>query len=199
MAHPTRLTREESQALTRSRLLAAAKLLFGRDGYAATSVERITETAGYSKGAAYSNFESKEAIFLEVLEQQGQESLDALAAAIRAAPDRVTACEALVDWADDRSRSGGWALTILEHARHAGRGSDALRRQEKVIHQHWSQLGEALHDRFPGLRAQSDALTLGALLHEIAYAPAMTVMDVPTSGDLMRLAAPSLLAAAGDR
>ena len=71
-----RLSRVESQALTRARLLDAAQDLFRREGYATTSVDRIAEAAGYSKGAFYSNFEGKEAIFLAVLDAQSQESLD---------------------------------------------------------------------------------------------------------------------------
>lgn len=59
-----RLTREESQAQTRGRLLDAARTVFAGRGYHGASVEEIAEEAGYSKGAVYSNFESKEEIFL---------------------------------------------------------------------------------------------------------------------------------------
>src|SRR5882757_2337034 len=64
----TRLTRPESQARTRAELIATARDLFLSDGYAATSLERVAEAAGYSKGAVYSNFTGKKEICLEVLE-----------------------------------------------------------------------------------------------------------------------------------
>jgi AcrR family transcriptional regulator len=51
-----RLTREESQALTRERILQAAGDVVARDGYDGASVDRIADAAGYSKGAFYSNF-----------------------------------------------------------------------------------------------------------------------------------------------
>ena len=181
-----RLTREESRAVTRGRLLASAKLLFRRDGYATTAVERIADQAGYSKGAVYSNFESKEAIFLAVLEAQGRESLDELLAQIGGAPDWTDVVELLAGWADERSRSGSWALTILEHARYAAAGAPSLRRQEEILRGHWCQLGEGLLARLPGITVGAE--TLGALLHEIAYAPAMTFMRRPTAGELMRVA-----------
>lgn len=187
-----RLSRIEAQALTRERLLAAAHELFRRDGYAATSVERIAAAAGYSKGAVYSNFENKEAIFLAVLDAQGQESLDELLEAIDRAADGAAVIGLLVGWAEERSRSGGWSLTILEHARSAGACSGSLARQEAIIRRHWHRLGERLLRRFPGVAA--DAETLGALLHEIAYAPAMTFVARPGAGDLMRLATTPLLA-----
>ncbi len=63
-----RLTRADSQAVTRERLLQSAKTLFISDGYVATSVERIADAAGFSKGAVYSNFDSKEALFLVLVE-----------------------------------------------------------------------------------------------------------------------------------
>jgi AcrR family transcriptional regulator len=65
-----RLTREESRQQTRTRLLDAAVQVFSRRGYQAATVDEIAEAAGYSKGAVYSNFSSKEELFLELLDQR---------------------------------------------------------------------------------------------------------------------------------
>ncbi|MGI4878908.1 MAG: TetR/AcrR family transcriptional regulator [Janthinobacterium lividum] len=181
-----RLSREESRARTRELLLAAAMQAFGRDGYAVTSVEKIADAAGFSKGALYSNFDSKEAIFLAVLDRQGQESVDHLLTAINDACDAAAIVELLAVWADERSQSGIWSLTILEHARTAGADAPSLARQREILRGHWRQLGERVAARLPGMTA--DGETIGALLHEIAYAPALTFMKRPTAGDLMRLA-----------
>lgn len=62
-----RLTREQSRQITRERLLDAAQDVFAREGYTAASCEQIAEHAEFSKGAIYSNFEGKEALFLELL------------------------------------------------------------------------------------------------------------------------------------
>jgi AcrR family transcriptional regulator len=64
-----RYTRDESKARTRAELLRAANRLFLRDGYVATSLVAIAEEAGLTKGAVYSNFESKEDLFLAVLQE----------------------------------------------------------------------------------------------------------------------------------
>jgi AcrR family transcriptional regulator len=61
-----RLSREESQVQTRARLLQAARAVFARRGYGGASVDEIAAEAGYSKGAVYSNFTSKEDLFLEL-------------------------------------------------------------------------------------------------------------------------------------
>ena len=62
-----RLTREDSQDLTRQRLLDAAQKLFARKGLDKTSVEDIAEAAGYTRGAFYSNFKTKGDLFIELL------------------------------------------------------------------------------------------------------------------------------------
>lgn len=64
-----RLTRGESKARTRAELLRAANRLFLRDGYVATSLATIAEEAALTKGAVYSNFASKEDLFLALLEE----------------------------------------------------------------------------------------------------------------------------------
>ena len=68
MAKKRRLTREESKAQTRAQLLHAANRLFLRKGFVATSLAEIAEEAALTKGAVYSNFASKEDLFLALLE-----------------------------------------------------------------------------------------------------------------------------------
>jgi AcrR family transcriptional regulator len=65
-----RLTREEARGRTRRAILAAARALFTEHGYRGASLDDIAETAGYSKGAVYSNWPSKEALFLELLDEE---------------------------------------------------------------------------------------------------------------------------------
>src|SRR5579859_7400566 len=62
-----RLTREDSRDQTTQRLLDAAQKLIARKGLSAASVEDIAEAAGYTRGAFYSNFNSKGDLFIELL------------------------------------------------------------------------------------------------------------------------------------
>ena len=62
-----RLTREESRALTRARLLESAQALFAVRGFEGTTVDDIARDAGYTRGAFYSNFANKEAIMSELI------------------------------------------------------------------------------------------------------------------------------------
>jgi AcrR family transcriptional regulator len=58
----------ERLEVTRSAIVQAASELFGRQGYAATSVDEIAAAAGVAKGAVYHHFASKERLFEPVLE-----------------------------------------------------------------------------------------------------------------------------------
>ncbi len=81
-AHATRLTREQSRANTRERLLAAARRVFARSGFHGASVEEIASEAGFSTGALYSNFEGKEDLFLALMDREIDEHASEIARAV---------------------------------------------------------------------------------------------------------------------
>jgi AcrR family transcriptional regulator len=62
-----RLTRAQQQERTRAAVLAAARQEFAERGYAEAKVDRIAERAELTRGAVYSNFPSKRALYLAVL------------------------------------------------------------------------------------------------------------------------------------
>jgi AcrR family transcriptional regulator len=64
-----RLTRDESRGITIEKLKAAALTEFARLGYAGASVDRICEAAGYSRGAFYANYNTKQDLLLDLLNQ----------------------------------------------------------------------------------------------------------------------------------
>lgn len=69
-----RLSRKESRALTREKVLNAAQEAFAARGYDATTVEEIAEAAGYSIGAVYSNFSSKAQLLSAVVARRDEAS-----------------------------------------------------------------------------------------------------------------------------
>ena len=62
-----RLSQQERKDLTRQRLRVAALSEFSKCGLVASSIDRITLAAGYSRGAFYANYRSKSEIALELL------------------------------------------------------------------------------------------------------------------------------------
>jgi AcrR family transcriptional regulator len=64
-----RLSGQQARTLaTRRRLLTAAEKTFARDGFEAARLEDIARLAGYTRGAFYAHFRSKEEIFFALLE-----------------------------------------------------------------------------------------------------------------------------------
>src|SRR4029453_13277438 len=65
-----RLTRAERQHQTRARLLDSAGQVSAGRGFHAATVDEVAEAAGYTKGAVYSNFATKDELFLALLDQR---------------------------------------------------------------------------------------------------------------------------------
>ena len=78
-----RMTREQSRANTRERLLRAARSVFARNGFHGASVEEIASEAGFSTGALYSNFTGKEDLFLVLMEREIDEYAREISDAVR--------------------------------------------------------------------------------------------------------------------
>jgi AcrR family transcriptional regulator len=85
-AATSRMTREQSKANTRERLLDAARSAFASSGFHGASVEEIASSAGFSTGALYSNFDGKEDLFLALMEREITEHSREIAAAVATRP-----------------------------------------------------------------------------------------------------------------
>lgn len=84
----TSLDRFEQRKLTRAKLIDAALQLFSTSGYEHATVDDISQAAGYSKGAYYFHFSTKDDILLELLRiwtEDRTRALDASADDLRAA------------------------------------------------------------------------------------------------------------------
>ncbi|WP_411080772.1 TetR family transcriptional regulator [Streptomyces sp. cmx-18-6] len=70
-----RLTRAQQQERTRGVVLVAARQEFAEYGYAEAKVDRIAERAELTRGAVYSNFTGKRALYLAVLADAAEQAL----------------------------------------------------------------------------------------------------------------------------
>jgi len=64
------LTPERRRAMTRQHLLDAAAIVFARNGFHGSTLDEVAATAGFSKGAVYSNFKNKDDLFLELFHER---------------------------------------------------------------------------------------------------------------------------------
>ena len=65
-----KLTPERRRELTRTTLIDAAADVFAKRGFHSASLEEIAETAGFTRGAIYKNFDNKEELFFDVIERR---------------------------------------------------------------------------------------------------------------------------------
>ncbi|MFM0730496.1 helix-turn-helix domain containing protein [Paraburkholderia sediminicola] len=112
---PPRLSREESRLQTRAHLLAAAKRLFVERGFGATSLRDIAAEAGYTQGAFYSNFASKEKLFVELMRERSKTQVTDIARALSdpsaSADDILSALEI---WAQTLDAEPEWSVLGVE-------------------------------------------------------------------------------------
>lgn len=90
---PERLSHARRKEQTRERLYGAARTKFLEKGFAATSVEDIVEAAGYTRGAFYSNFRSKQDLLMELLRRDAEQAQAELRAIFQegGTPEQATA------------------------------------------------------------------------------------------------------------
>lgn len=109
-----RLSRKESQEATRDRLRDAAASEFARRGVSAASIDTIAETAGFSRGAFYSNYACKHDLLLELLEREQKRELLAWRDMIEHAVSLDAALPALADRFDAFLAAGQAGLLATE-------------------------------------------------------------------------------------
>ncbi len=98
-----RKPRSQMIAETRTKLIAAARAAFGTVGYAETSMDDLTASAGLTRGALYHHFGDKKGLLAAVVEQIDGEMDQRLATIAAQAPDAWTAlrgrCRAYLEMA----------------------------------------------------------------------------------------------------
>ncbi|HEY8024855.1 MAG TPA: helix-turn-helix domain-containing protein [Burkholderiaceae bacterium] len=140
-----RLNREESQARTRSLLVDAARSEIARKGFAKSSVRDIADAAGFSQGAFYSNFTSKEDILLEVVRQhQLQERAKIEAAMAGAQGDAAGAMAGIQRWAATIHADPDAAALALELQLQAQRSPAFATGYRELNRAHLHELGELI-------------------------------------------------------
>jgi len=143
-------TRGERQAATRAALLRSASRLICEHGMDGASIDRIAAQAGYTKGAFYANFASKEELFLVMLDEKFAAELERLRAAMSGsgepAEEARRAAEQFLLYVD---RDSEWPRLYQEFAAHAARNEAfraefaarrrALRERMAEVFARWAQ------------------------------------------------------------
>jgi AcrR family transcriptional regulator len=112
-------TRAERQARTRTDLIDAAERLFSANGFHPTSLDAVADAAGYTKGAVYSNFSSKEDLFFAVYERRVERFLEDIGPRMAESEDVAEGVLGVIaEVAQRRGEDDGWLAVFFEFWTH---------------------------------------------------------------------------------
>jgi AcrR family transcriptional regulator len=168
--------RRRPRSETRRDLLDAAVRVFARQGLHGASVEAVAEEAGFSRGALYSNFKSKEDLFLALWEERIERRRRELREVMQRAGDPAAGlapASANVMQTLDRERD--WFLLYFEFVLHAARDPEFAGRFERVREQGLAELaaGIAAGLEQAGLDSSLDPADLALALKALSYGLAL--------------------------
>lgn len=180
-----RLTRAEARNQTRERLLDAAADVFKRLGYHGASLEAVAEAAGYTKGAVYSNFDTKADLFMALLDRyveaevSGQEqqfagqTLEEAIDSLDAVLDRQIMSDPL------------WTVLRMEFWLVASRDAEVRRRLVAEAEPYRQRAGEIIDAMLArdGRATPFTGRELGILLNALATGLALQIQHEPDAVD----------------
>ena len=178
------MDRFEQRKLTRARLIDSAMKLFSTRGYDHATIDDISQDAGYSKGAYYFHFSTKEDILIELLRRWSEDRSAALAGAggDEGASDIRAMLEALFSYDSDRR----WPGVLLEFWAQSMRNEDVKKRVAQVYASARQNLAAAFNEASARgeitVESAEDAATIALATHD-GYAVQLAI-GAP-SGSLM--------------
>lgn len=145
-----RLSRTERKEQTRGDLVAAARHVFVERGFHRASLDEIALEAGYTKGAVYSNFADKDALFLAVLDAHYERRVEEYTGIMLEARDYDSAARELARFiAEADAREPRWLPLLSEFIAHAAR-HDEVRRAYNATRQRFLDAIAGLIDATQG-------------------------------------------------
>lgn len=184
---------------TRAALLRAALEVFAEYGFQAATIEQVCTRAGFTRGAFYSNFSSKEELFLALFDEHSRQVLDRLTELADSLPT-----DTLQEYAEHVARidpaERDWYLVSMEFTLYAIRDAQAawvLARHDAQLRAELARSLTALLER-AGLTLTVDAEELARLLiaiREGGLAQSYVEPDRLPTGELERRFLATILSA----
>jgi AcrR family transcriptional regulator len=162
----TTVDRFEQRKLTRAKLVDAALKLFSTSGYEHATVDDIAHEAGYSKGAYYFHFSTKDDILLELLRMWTEGRSELLRASIEGGEDDL---RATLTQFFSYSAGEPWPAVLLEFWSQAVRNVEVSKRLTSAYAGWRKQMADAFtRAADQGMRIQSaeDAASVSLAAHD---------------------------------
>lgn len=176
--------RQERTEITRARLIQSAEKIFARDGFEVAKLEEIAADAGYTRGAFYANYESKEDLFFDLLEREISSRISALEREMAKVRDPEAKLKAMREFFLSKTQDRRWCLLALEFKLFAVRHPEVKHRLA------------AMHRRFvsPRVGMLEEVMTaLGRKLPASAFAAGVAMATLGNSLMLEHMLDPTLV------
>lgn len=189
-----RLSRTQAKDNTHRALLDAAERCFVKLGYQGATLDAIAAEAGFTKGAVYWHFRSKEALFLELLAQKmEQNAADAerIVTALSDHPERLD--RELGQWFDQFDARSNVPLLGLEMDFESRRNPSFAALLDEVIRKQRASVSRILARYFelvgrePPMAVDELAATMIAVAKAVALARQTRHSATLTSASVVRL------------
>jgi len=176
--------RSARREATRQRILAAASQAFAERGFHGTSVEDVCERAGFTRGAFYSNFASRDELVVELVAQRTARLRDRVRELSE--QDDLSPREllhgVLTLWSDQPGERQQWLLLQTEFMLHAIRDPEAGAAWREVVARGHEETAATLevYLRRHGIRLPISSLELARLLFATFQGGALQHLLDPT-------------------
>jgi AcrR family transcriptional regulator len=170
--------------MTRARLIQSAEKVFARDGFEAAKLEEIAADAGYTRGAFYANFDSKEDLFFALLEREIGARIGALEREMNRVAEPDAKLKAMRDFFLTKTMDRRWCLLALEFKLFAVRHPEVRHRLAEM------------HRRFVGPRVgflEELMKKIGSKLSVPAYASGVSMAALGNSLTLEHMLDPTMI------
>ena len=134
MAVATRTSKSKHQMRTeetQARILDAAEAVFSEQGFDKTQLEEVAARAGFTRGAIYAHYQSKEDLFLALVEQRVLTRFKKVRQAIEAESSIGKRPGIFREWITAQAEDHTWGTLMLEFKLYALRRPES---REKLIH-----------------------------------------------------------------
>jgi AcrR family transcriptional regulator len=116
---------------TQARILDAAEAVFSEQGFDKTQLEEVAARAGFTRGAIYAHYQSKEDLFLALVEQRVLTRFKKVRQVIEAEPSIGKRPGIFREWITAQAEDHTWGTLMLEFKLYALRRPES---REKLIH-----------------------------------------------------------------
>jgi AcrR family transcriptional regulator len=156
------LTQDRRRQLTREHLLAAAAQVFAERGFHGATLDEVARVAGFTKGAVYSNFASKDDLFLALFRANYEREMEGLVSILGSSGvppgDRLDDFVALIQ--KESGQTSATSLLNQEFWLYAARNPEARARLVAIDEEAIQALADLLQSerRHEGLEPLDDAV-----------------------------------------